>query len=194
MLILPTASNPDIIAMNKFATLAVIYCACIVSSCYASGYAAPQSYGPQKSSAAGGNQQYVRPVEIIAGGPSSGYSPKIQPPIPISGGYGGIQHSAGYKPHPRWSVQPAGATLLYPGQNNYRAYVSPPEYSKVQLPIRPAAPVAKLYIPEQQYAGSQYGGSQYSGSQYAGSQYGGSQYGGSQYGGSQYAGQSSSGY
>ncbi|KAI8040553.1 chorion protein S19 [Drosophila gunungcola] len=177
MLILPTVPNPDIIAMNKFATLAVIFCACIVGSCYASNYGAPKSYGPQKSYAAEGNQRYVRPVEIIAGGP--GYSPEIQRPIQISGGYGGIQHHGGYKPHPRWTVQPAGATLLYPGQNNYRAYVSPPEYSKVLLPIRPAAPVAKLYIPEQQYSGSQYGGSQY---------------GGSQYGGSQYAGQSSSGY
>jgi len=53
---------------------------------------------------------------------------------------------------PRWSVQPAGATLLYPGQNHYRSYASAPEYTKVVLPIRAAAPVAKLYVPENHYA------------------------------------------
>ncbi|XP_043064062.1 chorion protein S19 [Drosophila ficusphila] len=158
--------------MNKFATLAVIFCACIVGSCYA-------SYGPQvyrqdgsaasaaSSAAAAENQgqpRYERPVEIIAGGPR--YGPEILRPIQISGGYGGERRPA-YGPRrpaygPRWTVQPAGATLLYPGQNNYRAYVSPPEYSKVILPIRPAAPVAKLFIPENQYASSYGAAPQYS--------------------------------
>ncbi|KAH8301230.1 hypothetical protein KR018_008804 [Drosophila ironensis] len=73
------------------------------------------------------------------------------------GGYGNNYNRGGYGP--RWTVQPAGATLLYPGQNHYRAYVSPPEYSKVVLPIRAAAPVAKLFVPEHEY-GNQYGGHQ----------------------------------
>nr|XP_016933564.1 chorion protein S19 [Drosophila suzukii] len=167
--------------MNKFATFAVIFCACIVGSCYAN-YGGQQSYVPRSSygqdspavsvassvSAAGSQGQqrgYERPVEIIAG-PRASYAPEILRPVQISGGYGGERRAygnggnyrrAGYGP--RWTVQPAGATLLYPGQNNYKAYVSPPEYSKVILPIRPAAPVAKLFIPENQY-GNQYG-SQY---------------------------------
>ncbi|XP_041673614.1 chorion protein S19 [Drosophila eugracilis] len=173
--------------MNKFTTLAVIFCACIVGSCYAN-YGGPQSYGPRSygqdssaasaasSAAAAGNegqQRYERPVEIIAGGPRGGYGPEILRPIQISGGYGGERRGYGNGGNyrrggygPRWTVQPAGATLLYPGQNNYKAYVSPPEYSKVILPIRPAAPVAKLFIPENQYGnqyGSQYGGQRSSG-------------------------------
>ncbi|XP_030572678.1 chorion protein S19 [Drosophila novamexicana] len=64
------------------------------------------------------------------------------------GNYGG--HQRGYG-RPRWSVQPAGATLLYPGQNSYRRYASPPEYTKVVLPVRAAPPVAKLYLPENNY-------------------------------------------
>ncbi|XP_039487503.1 chorion protein S19 [Drosophila santomea] len=161
--------------MNKFATLAVIFCACIVGSCYAN-YGGQQSYGPRSygqdgsaasaassAAAAGseGQQRYERPVEIIAGGYRGSYAPEILRPVQVSGGYGGERRGynggnyrrAGYGP--RWTVQPAGATLLYPGQNNYKAYVSPPEYSKVILPIRPAAPVAKLFVPENQY-GNQY--------------------------------------
>ncbi|KAH8379049.1 hypothetical protein KR009_002821, partial [Drosophila setifemur] len=129
------------------------------------------------SAAAAGNERqgrYERPVEIIAAGPRGGYgqSHEILRPIHLGGGYGGARrgpvysggHNAGNNYHrggygPRWSVQPAGATLLYPGQNNYRAYVSPPEYSKVLLPVRPAAPVAKLFVPENEY-GRQYGGNQ----------------------------------
>ncbi|XP_022212805.2 chorion protein S19 [Drosophila obscura] len=163
--------------MNTFATLAVLFCACLIGSCHGiyggggghGGYGRQQGgYGQSSnggaasaasSAAAAGNQ---RPVEIIAGGPRGGYGQEILRPIQL--GYGGQsqrgpQHGSygrrgGYGP--RWTVQPAGATLLYPGQNNYRAYVSPPEYTKVVLPIRPAEPVAKLYIPENHY-GSQQG-------------------------------------
>ncbi|KAH8319374.1 hypothetical protein KR067_005834, partial [Drosophila pandora] len=142
------------------------------------GYGQESSNGAasaaSSSAAASGNEGrrgYERPVEIIAGGPRGGYgqSHEILRPIHLGGGYGGERRgpiqSGGYGGHghghnnnynrggygPRWTVQPAGATLLYPGQNNYRAYVSPPEYSKVILPIRPAAPVAKLFVPENEY-------------------------------------------
>ncbi|KAH8364019.1 hypothetical protein KR084_001605, partial [Drosophila pseudotakahashii] len=173
-----------------FQTFAVIFCACIVGSCYAN-YGGQEGYGPRggsygqegsaasaaSSAAAAGNegqQRYERPVEIIAGGPRGGYGPEILRPIQISGGgYGGerrgYNHGGNYRRGgygPRWTVQPAGATLLYPGQNNYRAYVSPPEYSKVVLPIRAGAPVAKLFVPENQYGqqyGQQYGGHRSSG-------------------------------
>ncbi|EDW73292.1 uncharacterized protein Dwil_GK16735 [Drosophila willistoni] len=140
------------------------------------------SAASSSAAAAGGNEQ--RPVEIIAGGPRGGYGGgyggnhhghhEILRPIRLEGGYGGERLGHGYGgerqgPHggygqrhggygrPRWTVQPAGATLLYPGQNNYRAYVSPPEYSKVILPIRPAAPVAKLFVPENNYNNAGYG-------------------------------------
>ncbi|KAH8360539.1 hypothetical protein KR200_008606 [Drosophila serrata] len=166
-------------------TLAVLFCACIVGSCYANygGYG-HGGYGQERSSASGGaasaassaassgneGRNYERPVEIIAGGHRGGYGQEILRPINIGSyghghgrrgpSYGGNNYNRGYGP--RWTVQPAGATLLYPGQNNYRAYVSPPEYSKVVLPVRAAEPVAKLYVPEhgygQEYRERPYGG------------------------------------
>ncbi|SPP77375.1 chorion protein S19 [Drosophila guanche] len=166
--------------MNTFATLAVLFCACLIGNCHGGygggghgGYVQQGSYGQRSnggaasaasSAAAAGNQ---RPVEIIAGGPRGGYGHGQEILRPIQLGYGG--HSQRVPQHgsygrrsgygPRWTVQPAGATLLYPGQNNYRAYVSPPEYTKVVLPIRPAEPVAKLYIPENRYGSQQNYGS-----------------------------------
>ncbi|KAH8405958.1 hypothetical protein KR215_000824, partial [Drosophila sulfurigaster] len=137
------------------------------------------------AAASGGNE---RPVEIVAGGPRYGGSEHLRPILLDSGyngghsGYGqsigqrggyegGNRHhgNSGYGQQrgygrPRWSVQPAGATLLYPGQNHYRSYASPPEYTKVLLPIRAAAPVAKLYVPENNYGS--HGGYQNEGPRY----------------------------
>ncbi|KAH8246729.1 hypothetical protein KR038_011790 [Drosophila bunnanda] len=166
-------------------TLAVLFCACIVGSCYANygGYGQERSSGSSGAASAAssaassgnegrGHERYERPVEIIAGGPRGGYGHNHEILRPINIGsyghghgrrgpsYGGNSYNRGYGP--RWTVQPAGATLLYPGQNNYRAYVSPPEYSKVVLPVRAAEPVAKLYVPEhgygQEYRERPYGG------------------------------------
>lgn len=66
------------------------------------------------------------------------------------GGWSSGHHQRGYN-QPRYSVEPAGATLLYPGRNHYRRIVSPVEYSKVVLPVRAAPPVAKLWLPENNY-------------------------------------------
>ncbi|XP_023169350.2 chorion protein S19 [Drosophila hydei] len=193
--------------MNKFATLAVFFCAYLaVGSCNYGGsnygghrsisnYAQRSEGGAAAASSAaavGGNDQ--RPVEIIAG-PRYGGSEQLRPILIDSGyghgghsgyghgrghgnighighiggldglggigglgGYGGLigggnygGHQRSYNNRPRYSVQPAGATLLYPGRNNYRRIVSPVEYSKVVLPVRAAPPVAKLYLPENNY-------------------------------------------
>ncbi|KAH8307107.1 hypothetical protein KR044_005022, partial [Drosophila immigrans] len=125
-----------------------------------------------------GGSEHLRPILLDSGynGGNSGYGQSIG----HRGGYESNnrhQGNSGYGQHgssgygqqrgygrPRWSVQPAGATLLYPGQNHYRSYASPPEYTKVLLPIRAAAPVAKLYVPENNY-GSQ-GGYQNEGPRY----------------------------
>lgn len=122
-----------------------------------SGSAGAASAASSAASANEGRQRYERPVEIIAGGPRYSHNHEILRPIQVGSygparrgpSYGGNNYNRGYGP--RWTVQPAGATLLYPGQNNYRAYVSPPEYSKVVLPVRAAEPVAKLYVPEHGY-------------------------------------------
>lgn len=60
---------------------------------------------------------------------------------------------------PKYSVQQAYATELYPGQHNYQTYHSAPTYSQVALPIVPSAPVAKLYVPPQHSYGAQSYGS-----------------------------------
>ncbi|XP_030372821.1 chorion protein S19 [Scaptodrosophila lebanonensis] len=139
---------------------------------YGGGYTGellrPINLGGGYGSSHGGNRGYggpqiaVGPIPVIAGS-RGGYGVSHggygRPQIAHGGhkgGYGGAR--AGYGP--RWSVQPAGATLLNPGQNNYKAYVSPPEYSKVVLPVVPAAPVAKIWLPENNY-GSNYGSSKY---------------------------------
>lgn len=58
---------------------------------------------------------------------------------------------------PKYTVQPAYAAELYPGQQQYKAYNSPAIYSQVALPIAPSAPVAKLYVPSD----ASYGNGQY---------------------------------
>ncbi|KAL7733319.1 hypothetical protein ACLKA6_004815 [Drosophila palustris] len=142
---------------------------------YGHGLRQVSSYGQRQNNgaAAASAAAAAAPVEIVAG-PRYGGSEHLRP-ILLDSGYNGHSHSGygqvlqavnyeGKRHHvnqgygqqrgygrPRWSVQPAGATLLYPGQNNYRSYASAPEYTKVVLPIRAAAPVAKLYVPENHY-------------------------------------------
>lgn len=94
-------------------------------------------YGAQQQHSYGGHQQ-----QSYGGHHQQNYGAAQQ-------SYGNQQR--GYGGRPRWSVQPAGATVLYPGQNSYRKYASAPEYTKVLLPVRAAPPVAKLYIPENNY-------------------------------------------
>ncbi|XP_017840374.1 chorion protein S19 [Drosophila busckii] len=195
--------------MNKFATFALVLCACLAignAHAYGSrnGYSSygnrgNSGYGQQgdgsaaaaSAAAAGGNNnrnvdyssaEPLRPI-LLNGGYQSGHGHGYnahqishRPSYGSQRSYGGYGASQrGYGGRPRWSVQPAGATLLYPGQNHYRAYVSPVEYSKVVLPIRAAAPVAKLYVPENNY-GSQGGYGQHQQASYGGHSHQGGAY------------------
>ncbi|KAH8370605.1 hypothetical protein KR093_004356, partial [Drosophila rubida] len=175
-------------------SLAIFVCALALGSCnggYGSGpsygghgHRQISSYGQRENNggSAAAAAAAAAPVEIVAGGPRYGGSEHLRPILLDSGYNGGhsIGHRGGYESNrhhgnsgygqqrgygrPRWSVQPAGATLLYPGQNHYRSYASPPEYTKVILPIRAAAPVAKLYVPENNYGS--HGGYQNEGPRY----------------------------
>lgn len=119
------------------------------SSSSSAAAAAPNSYGANYAAPGYGVSSYGAPVSY--GG--QGYAAPISAYSTPSATYTAPAKSYG----PKYTVQPAYATELYPGQQNYKAYNSPATYSQIALPIAPSAPVAKLYVPAQPaYAANTY--------------------------------------
>lgn len=122
-----------------------------------SSYGNSGSSSSASSAAAAPASVYSSPSYSLGSGHGHGHAHghSYAAPAPAPRAYASHKHGHAA---PKYSVQPAYATELYPGQHNYQTYHSAPTYSQVALPVVPSAPVAKLYVPPQHsYSGSSYG-------------------------------------